>query len=121
MSIHDETWDRPICEHCQKEVPYGQKLFHRRKRCMNKEKTYKLNLTWEPDDCHYYNAETYCRIWGDQTLAVINNGEDYYNIEMYDREGNEMEGVAGGETIEEAQENVKIWLDEQLKRFMVEV
>jgi len=84
-------------------------------------KTYKLNLNWEPDDCHYYNAETYCRIWSDQTLAVINNGENYYNVEMYDREGNEMEGIAGGETVEEAQENAKIWLDEQLLRFMMEV
>ena len=35
MSIHDETWDRPICEHCKKQIPYGEVLSHRRKECMN--------------------------------------------------------------------------------------
>lgn len=80
-------------------------------------KTYKLNLTWETQDDGSIDAY----IWNGHFLSIQNNGEDYYNIEMYDRHGNEIEGVAGGETVEEAQENVKIWLDEQLKRFMVEV
>ncbi len=40
MSVHDETWDRPICEFCQKEIPYGEKLSHRRKECLNVVKTH---------------------------------------------------------------------------------
>jgi hypothetical protein len=44
MSIHDETWDRPICDFCGKEIPYGEKLSHRRKECLN---TSKINT--EPE------------------------------------------------------------------------
>ena len=28
MSIHDETWDRPICEHCNQEIVYGGRTNH---------------------------------------------------------------------------------------------
>lgn len=33
MSIQDETWDRPICEFCNKEIPYGQNSLHRTGKC----------------------------------------------------------------------------------------
>lgn len=28
MSIHDETWDRPICNYCKKTIKYGESLDH---------------------------------------------------------------------------------------------
>ena len=28
MSIHDESWDRPICEHCNQEIVYGGRTNH---------------------------------------------------------------------------------------------
>lgn len=34
MSVHDETWDRPICEFCGKEAPYGKKGDHLNKKCI---------------------------------------------------------------------------------------
>ncbi len=33
MSVHDETWDRPICEFCNKQIPYGDKRLHRTGKC----------------------------------------------------------------------------------------
>ena len=33
MSIHDETWDRPICDFCKLEIPYGEKEKHRSGIC----------------------------------------------------------------------------------------
>lgn len=34
MSINDETWDRPICEFCQKEIPYGMAFEHIYGNCL---------------------------------------------------------------------------------------
>lgn len=28
MSIHDESWDRPICEYCNQEIVYGGRANH---------------------------------------------------------------------------------------------
>ena len=28
MSIHDESWDRPTCEHCNQTIEYGEKAAH---------------------------------------------------------------------------------------------
>jgi hypothetical protein len=28
MSIHDESWDRPTCEHCNQEIVYGGRTNH---------------------------------------------------------------------------------------------
>ena len=28
MSIHDESWDRPTCEHCNQEIVYGSRDNH---------------------------------------------------------------------------------------------
>jgi hypothetical protein len=33
MSVHDETWDRPICSHCGYEIKYGEKLRHKNGKC----------------------------------------------------------------------------------------
>jgi len=74
MSIHDETWDRPTCEHCQKEVPYGQKLFHRQKRCMNKPKTIYLpeNASHTGIDITYIKSKSELRIggWFDSMVGI---------------------------------------------------
>lgn len=37
MSVHDETWDRPICNFCEKEIPYGEKREHRNGTCVYKD------------------------------------------------------------------------------------
>lgn len=74
MSIHDETWDRPICEYCQKEIPYGQKLFHRQKRCMNKPKTIYLpeNASHTGIDITYIKSKSELRIggWYDSMVGI---------------------------------------------------
>ena len=28
MSIYDESWDRPTCEHCGREIVYGERVNH---------------------------------------------------------------------------------------------
>lgn len=33
MSVEDETWDRPICAFCDKEIPYGEKTYHKLGLC----------------------------------------------------------------------------------------
>lgn len=33
MSVHDETWDRPICRHCKDPILYGEASKHAKKRC----------------------------------------------------------------------------------------
>jgi len=117
MSIHDETWDCPICEHCHKEVPYGEMRKHRHVACVApKEKTYKLNLNWETQD----DGSIDVNIWDGHFLSIEFNGEDFYNVEHYNQHGNEIEGICGAETVEAAKINAEKWLDEQLLRFMVE-
>ena len=34
MSIHDESWDRPTCVYCHKEIPYGQHRLHKDRICV---------------------------------------------------------------------------------------
>jgi len=34
MSVEDETWDRPICKYCHREISYGQKLTHKNGICI---------------------------------------------------------------------------------------
>ncbi len=117
MSIHDETWDRPICEFCKKEIPYGEKRQHRHGSCLAaKPKVYKLKLNWEIQDDDSIDAY----IWNGHFLSIQNNGEDFFNIEHYDRHGNELGGICGAETIEAAKIEAENWLDEQLKLFMVQ-
>ncbi len=118
MSIHDETWDRPICEHCKKEVGYGKISFHKRKECLApKPKIFKLNLKWEEDS----NDNFYTTIWNGEQLFIIDNGEAYYNVEHYDYKGNETGGIGGGDTIEYAMKAAENWVDKQLKEFMKQV
>lgn len=40
MSVEDETWDRPICEFCNKEIPYGKKTEHYKGACSKNTKSY---------------------------------------------------------------------------------
>lgn len=40
MSIHDETWDRPTCHICKKEIAYGEHGKHGTGKC-DKKKTAK--------------------------------------------------------------------------------
>ena len=35
MSVEDETWDRPICDYCHKEIKYGDKSLHLDGKCIN--------------------------------------------------------------------------------------
>lgn len=37
MSVQDETWDRPICNFCKKEIPYGEKGEHLNKKCVKED------------------------------------------------------------------------------------
>ena len=32
MSVHDESWGRPTCEHCNKTIEYGERAAHLRCR-----------------------------------------------------------------------------------------
>jgi len=34
MSVEDESWDRPICEHCKKPIGYGMSRQHQNGRCL---------------------------------------------------------------------------------------
>ena len=38
MSVHDETWDRPICDFCKLEIPYEKKGKHRDGVCLKNKK-----------------------------------------------------------------------------------
>ena len=39
MSVEDETWDRPICNHCSKRILYGENAEHRDGICLAVEAT----------------------------------------------------------------------------------
>lgn len=34
MSVEDETWDRPICKYCAKEIQHGEKTKHYKGKCV---------------------------------------------------------------------------------------
>lgn len=44
MSVEDETWDRPICDFCNKTILYGKSHQHRGGICITSEKPKALNV-----------------------------------------------------------------------------
>lgn len=50
------------------------------------------------------------------SLVISHNGEDYYNVIVYDQHGDELYDVKGAQTIETAKENCLVWLKEELKK-----
>jgi hypothetical protein len=40
MSVQDETWDRPVCNHCGYEIKYGEKYCHYNGDCLTSWKPY---------------------------------------------------------------------------------
>jgi len=34
MSVHDETWDRPLCNYCKESIRHGQKSLHSKGACL---------------------------------------------------------------------------------------
>ncbi len=41
MSVEDETWDRPICKLCNKEIAYGDVRSHSTTKCLDDVSLYK--------------------------------------------------------------------------------
>ena len=35
MSVNDESWDRPTCEFCKKQIQYGKKSLHLEGKCLD--------------------------------------------------------------------------------------
>lgn len=48
MSVHDETWDRPICEYCGEYIKYGQKTHHGLQIC-SEQHMRSAKVTWQPE------------------------------------------------------------------------
>lgn len=62
MSVHDETWDRPICNYCNKTIKYGEKSLHKDGNCLKNKKCardgcnhnvaiYAHGIGWAKDYC----------------------------------------------------------------------
>jgi hypothetical protein len=69
-------------------------------------------LNWQLDD----DENWYANIFLDYSLNIIHNGEDFYNIELQDAHGNEIDEICGGETVELAKLNALGWLNEELRK-----
>lgn len=69
------------------------------------------HLNWQLDD----DENWYAPIFLGHSLNIIHNGEDFYNVELQDRHGNEIDGLCGGYTIDGAKLNALDWLTDELK------
>jgi thymidylate synthase len=49
MSVEDETWDRPVCSHCQTEIKYGEKFKHKNGKCLTEELCNKCGCPVHPN------------------------------------------------------------------------
>lgn len=79
---------------------------------------YKINLTWKKLEKQFYGTCYKAHIFGLHTLYITHNGEDWWNIEVFDQNGNETGGIAGGKTIKAAKIEAEKWLIQQCKSFL---
>lgn len=70
------------------------------------------HLNWQLDD----DENWFVPIFLGYSLNIFYNGEDWYNAELFDDHGNEVDGICGGETIEEVKNSCLDWLTEQLNK-----
>ena len=79
-----------------------------------------INLKWSKRKLGIYYPEVHVAdIWQKQTISISNNGEDWFNVEIFDKQGNETYiQIPGGETLEIAKQNVNTWIQEQLQTIL---
>lgn len=54
MSIHDESWDRPVCQYCNEEIKYGEKSLHYDGKCIKVYNVYDI-LNESVEKCETYD------------------------------------------------------------------
>ena len=55
MSVQDETFDRPVCDYCNKEIQYGEKYLHYNAQCLEKQCSIEDIISKSEQICEMYD------------------------------------------------------------------
>lgn len=79
-----------------------------------------INLNWQTGEDPIYGQIHSAEIWQNQTLEIRHNGENWYNVELFDQYGNEIDAICGSNTIDGAKLATNNWLKQQIQPLISE-
>lgn len=74
-----------------------------------------INLTWTTRKDSIYGRVYCAKIWQGQTIEIQNNGEKFYNVLIFNRNGYETDSACGAYTVDGAKFQAEEWIKEQLQ------
>lgn len=77
-------------------------------------------LDWKSQKDDIYGKKHYAEIWQNQIIEIKNNGENFFNCHLLNKNGYEIEGLFGSKTLKKTKELAKEWIKQQIQPLFLE-
>lgn len=77
-------------------------------------------LDWKSEKDDIYGRKHYAAIWQNQTIEIKNNGENFFNAHLLNKNGYEIEALFGDKTLKKTKQLAREWIEQQIQSLILE-